>query len=43
MHTDGIVHKGQGFLEATEPEYNKVLEQRDIFEIYDVEASPFAR
>lgn len=43
MHADRIVHKGQGYLQTTEPEYAKVLEHRDIFDIYDVEPSPFAR
>lgn len=43
MHAEGIIHKGQGYLEASEPEYTKVLEKRDIFDIYDVEPSPFAR
>lgn len=43
MYADGIMHKGHGYLEATEPYYSKVLEKKDIFEVYDVEASPFAR
>lgn len=43
MFADGIVHVGQGYLEASEPKYTKVLETRDIFDIYDVEPSPFAR
>jgi len=43
MYAEGINHIGQGYLEANEPNYTKVFETRDIFDIYDVEPSPFAR
>lgn len=39
MYAEGIVHKGQGFLEV---DHNKVL-VKQLDEIFDVETSPFAR
>ena len=39
MFADGIVHKGQGYLEA---DYNRIS-VKSLDEIFDVETSPFAR